>query len=143
MGHAVGTVQSHGLRIRYETVGVGPAVILHHGGGFRLESWNLAGRVGGDAAMMHSAGAVLDEHQDVQPFQQHRVDVQEVHREYRGGTLPLFADGRKLLHDWFPRCQDADIDGADHMLPIDYPDAAASAIASFPAHLQPEVTAAA
>ena len=28
---------------------------------------------------------MLDEHQDVQPFQQHRVDVQEVHREYPGG----------------------------------------------------------
>jgi len=39
------TVQSHGLRIRYETVGVGPTVILHHGGGFRLESWDLAGWV--------------------------------------------------------------------------------------------------
>jgi 3-oxoadipate enol-lactonase len=49
-------------------------------------------------------------------------------------TLPLFADGRQLLHDWFPWCQDADIDGGDHMLPIDYPDAAASAMASFLAH---------
>jgi pimeloyl-ACP methyl ester carboxylesterase len=49
-------------------------------------------------------------------------------------TLPLFADGRKLLHDWFPWCQDADIDGGDHMLPIEYPDAAATAIASFIAH---------
>jgi pimeloyl-ACP methyl ester carboxylesterase len=49
-------------------------------------------------------------------------------------TLPVFADGRKLLHDWFPWCQDADIDGGDHMLPIEYPDATASAIASFLAH---------
>jgi pimeloyl-ACP methyl ester carboxylesterase len=49
-------------------------------------------------------------------------------------TVPLFADGRKLLHDWFPWCQDADIDGGDHMLPIEYPDAAASAIASFLEH---------
>jgi pimeloyl-ACP methyl ester carboxylesterase len=49
-------------------------------------------------------------------------------------TLPLFADGRNLLHDWFPWCQDADIDGGDHMLPIEYPDATASAIASFLAH---------
>jgi pimeloyl-ACP methyl ester carboxylesterase len=46
-------------------------------------------------------------------------------------TLPLFADGRKLLHDWFPWCQDAGIDGGDHMLPIEYPDATAAAIASF------------
>jgi len=29
---------SHGLTIRYEAVGEGPTVILHHGGGFRLES---------------------------------------------------------------------------------------------------------
>lgn len=36
---------SQGLRIRYETVGEGPTVILHHGGGFRLESWDLAGWV--------------------------------------------------------------------------------------------------
>jgi hypothetical protein len=45
----------------------------------------LAGRVGGDAAQMHPAGVMLDEHQDIQPFQQHRVHVQEVHREYPGG----------------------------------------------------------
>jgi hypothetical protein len=45
----------------------------------------LAGRVGGDAAKMHLAGVMLDEHQDIQPFQQHRVHVQEVHREYPGG----------------------------------------------------------
>jgi len=45
----------------------------------------LAGRMGGDAAKMHPAGVVLDEHQDIQPFQQHRVHVQEVHREYPGG----------------------------------------------------------
>jgi pimeloyl-ACP methyl ester carboxylesterase len=49
-------------------------------------------------------------------------------------TLPLFADGRKLLHDWFPWCQDADIDGADHLLPIEYPDATAAAIADFLVH---------
>jgi len=39
------TAHSQGLRIRYETVGQGPTVILHHGGGFRLESWDLAGWV--------------------------------------------------------------------------------------------------
>jgi 3-oxoadipate enol-lactonase len=49
-------------------------------------------------------------------------------------TVPLFADGRRLLHDWFPWCQDTDIDGADHMLPIENPDATASAIVSFLAH---------
>jgi hypothetical protein len=36
-----------------------------------------AGRVGGDAEV-HPAGAVLDEHQAVQPGQQHSIDVQEV-----------------------------------------------------------------
>jgi pimeloyl-ACP methyl ester carboxylesterase len=49
-------------------------------------------------------------------------------------TVPVFADGRRLLHDWFPWCQDTDIDGGDHMLPIEYPDAAATAITSFFVH---------
>ena len=35
-------------------------------------------RVGGDAAELHPAGAVLDEHQHVQPGQRHRVPMQEV-----------------------------------------------------------------
>ena len=39
----------------------------------------------GDAAQMHPAGAVLDEHQDVQPPEQHRVHVQEVDGEDPGG----------------------------------------------------------
>ena len=33
----------------------------------------LAGGVGGDSAQMHPAGAMLDEYQDVQSSQQHRV----------------------------------------------------------------------
>ncbi len=37
--------RSGGVSIRYQSVGDGPAVILHHGGGFRLESWRLAGWV--------------------------------------------------------------------------------------------------
>jgi len=37
--------RSGGVSIRYQSVGDGPAVILHHGGGFRLESWKLAGWV--------------------------------------------------------------------------------------------------
>lgn len=36
---------SGGISIRYQSIGVGPTVILHHGGGFRLESWKLAGWV--------------------------------------------------------------------------------------------------
>jgi pimeloyl-ACP methyl ester carboxylesterase len=34
-----------GISLRYQSVGEGPAVMLHHGGGFRLESWELAGWV--------------------------------------------------------------------------------------------------
>ena len=37
-----------------------------------------AGGVRGDAAQVHPAGVVLDEHQHVQPFQQDCVNVQEV-----------------------------------------------------------------
>ncbi len=35
----------------------------------------FASGVRGDTAEVHPAGAVLDEHQEVQPFQQHGVDV--------------------------------------------------------------------
>src|SRR5437016_2385943 len=45
----------------------------------------LAGGVGGDTAEVHPAGAVLDEHQDVQSLQQHGVHVQEVDGEDPGG----------------------------------------------------------
>jgi hypothetical protein len=45
----------------------------------------LTGRVRGDAADVHPAGAVLDERQDVQSSQQHGVCVQEVGREDPGG----------------------------------------------------------
>jgi hypothetical protein len=41
--------------------------------------------VGGDAGQVHAAGAVLDEEQDVQAAQEHRVDVEEVGGEDRGG----------------------------------------------------------
>jgi pimeloyl-ACP methyl ester carboxylesterase len=46
-------------------------------------------------------------------------------------TAPLFVEGRQLLHDWFPQCQDIDIAGASHLLPIEAPAAVASAIAAF------------
>jgi hypothetical protein len=45
----------------------------------------LAGRAGGDAAQVHPAGAVLDEHQDVQTLEHHGVYVQEVDGEDPGG----------------------------------------------------------
>jgi len=45
----------------------------------------FSGGVGGDAAQMHPAGAMLDEHQDVQALQQHGVHVEEVHSEDPGG----------------------------------------------------------
>jgi hypothetical protein len=36
----------------------------------------FTGRVGSNAAQMHPAGAMLDEHGDVQPLQQHGVHVE-------------------------------------------------------------------
>src|ERR1039458_3420220 len=45
----------------------------------------LAGGAGGDSAKVHPAGAMLDEHQDVQSSQQHGVHVQEVDRADPGG----------------------------------------------------------
>jgi len=45
----------------------------------------LAGGIRGDAAQVHPAGAVLDEHQDVQPFQQHGVHVEEINGQDPGG----------------------------------------------------------
>ena len=44
----------------------------------------LAGGMCGDAAEMHPAAAVLDEHQDVQSLEQHGVHVREVDREDPG-----------------------------------------------------------
>ena len=45
----------------------------------------VAGRVRGDAAEMHPAGAMLDEHQDIHPLQQHGVHVQEIDCHDPGG----------------------------------------------------------
>jgi pimeloyl-ACP methyl ester carboxylesterase len=44
---------------------------------------------------------------------------------------PLFAAGRAHLHEWFPRCQDAAITGATHLLQMQAPGAVATAIAEF------------
>jgi hypothetical protein len=41
--------------------------------------------VGGDAAEVHPAGAVLDEYQDVQPGQRHCVSMQEAGGQDPGG----------------------------------------------------------
>ena len=43
----------------------------------------------------------------------------------------LFAESRKLLHAWLPRCVDADIAGATHLLQMEQPHAVAAAIAEF------------
>jgi pimeloyl-ACP methyl ester carboxylesterase len=43
---------------------------------------------------------------------------------------PLFVEGRQLLHAWFPGCQDADIVGATHLLPMEAPGPVAAAIAT-------------
>jgi pimeloyl-ACP methyl ester carboxylesterase len=44
---------------------------------------------------------------------------------------PLFVESRQLLHAWFPACQDADIVGATHLLPMQAPGPVATAIAAF------------
>jgi pimeloyl-ACP methyl ester carboxylesterase len=44
---------------------------------------------------------------------------------------PLSVEGRRLLHAWFPACQDADIAGATHLLPMQAPAPVAAAIAAF------------
>jgi pimeloyl-ACP methyl ester carboxylesterase len=46
-------------------------------------------------------------------------------------SSPLFVEGRQLLHAWFPDCQDADILGATHLLPMETPRGVAAAIAAF------------
>jgi pimeloyl-ACP methyl ester carboxylesterase len=43
----------------------------------------------------------------------------------------LFAEGRQLLHTWFPACRDADVGGATHLLPMQAPEPVAAAIAAF------------
>jgi pimeloyl-ACP methyl ester carboxylesterase len=48
-----------------------------------------------------------------------------------GQSGPLFVEGRQLLHAWFPACQDADIVGATHLLPMEAPGPVAAAIAAF------------
>ena len=45
----------------------------------------LAGGMCGDASEVHPAGAIPDEHQDVQSLQQDGIDMQEVDREDPGG----------------------------------------------------------
>jgi pimeloyl-ACP methyl ester carboxylesterase len=46
-------------------------------------------------------------------------------------SSPLFVEGRRLLHGWFPACRDADIDGATHLLQMQAPGPVAAAIAAF------------
>jgi pimeloyl-ACP methyl ester carboxylesterase len=48
-----------------------------------------------------------------------------------GRSSPLFVEGRRLLHAWFPACQDADIAGATHLLQMQTPRSVAAAIAAF------------
>lgn len=46
-------------------------------------------------------------------------------------SSPLFIEGRRLLHAWFPDCQAADIAGVTHLLPMEAPGPVAAAIAAF------------
>jgi pimeloyl-ACP methyl ester carboxylesterase len=46
-------------------------------------------------------------------------------------SSPLFVEGRRLLHAWFPACRDADVVGATHLLQMQTPRPVAEAIAAF------------
>jgi pimeloyl-ACP methyl ester carboxylesterase len=44
---------------------------------------------------------------------------------------PLFAEGRLLLHEWFPGCVDADLPGVTHLLQMEATEAVADAVGDF------------
>ncbi|PJJ58223.1 pimeloyl-ACP methyl ester carboxylesterase [Mumia flava] len=46
-----------------------------------------------------------------------------------GSTRPVFADAREVVRGWFPWCEDLEVAGADHMLPVLAPDTIAEAVA--------------
>jgi pimeloyl-ACP methyl ester carboxylesterase len=48
-----------------------------------------------------------------------------------GGSGPFFAQGRNLLHRWFPQCADVVIDGVGHLLHMQEPEAVVDAVAAF------------
>jgi pimeloyl-ACP methyl ester carboxylesterase len=62
---------------------------------------------------------------------------------------PLFAEGRDLLHQWFPNCVNADLSGVTHLLQMEATEAVAEAVGHFlrtvriaPAHaLAPHLSA--
>jgi hypothetical protein len=72
----------------------------------------VTGGVGGDAADVHAAGAVLDEHQDVQPVQGDGIDVEEVDGEDPGGLrVQELPPGRAV-----PARRGVDACGADDLV---------------------------
>jgi pimeloyl-ACP methyl ester carboxylesterase len=48
-----------------------------------------------------------------------------------GDSGPLFAEGRRLLHEWFPGCADADLPGVTHLLQMEATEAVADAVGAF------------
>jgi pimeloyl-ACP methyl ester carboxylesterase len=46
-------------------------------------------------------------------------------------TAPLFIESRRLMHEWFAHCVDADIPSATHLLQMEAPAAVAAALARF------------
>lgn len=58
-----------------------------------------------------------------------RAPVLSVVGDHEG--TPFFAQGRALLHQHFPHCQDADIPGTDHMMHLQAPGAVAAAVRGF------------
>ena len=49
----------------------------------------------------------------------------------RHGHRTLFVESRRLLHEWFAHCVDADIPGATHLLQMEAPAPVAAALAQF------------
>lgn len=46
-------------------------------------------------------------------------------------THAVFAEGRELLHSWFPRIQEFDVQGAGHLLQMQRPESVATGLAEF------------
>jgi pimeloyl-ACP methyl ester carboxylesterase len=46
-------------------------------------------------------------------------------------SIPVFAEGRDLLHSWFPQTEDFDLQGAGHLLQVQQPEAMARGLADF------------
>ncbi|HEX5939491.1 MAG TPA: alpha/beta hydrolase, partial [Dehalococcoidia bacterium] len=48
-----------------------------------------------------------------------------------GDSLPVFSEGRQLIHEWFPRAEDFDLQGAGHLLQVQRPREMAEGLTGF------------